>query len=428
MATTNCSIPVTDWTNPNNKDNVNASTAIQKPALRSQDTYLLAKLAIQRSNSLCNMIKGSWAHPKRVRDLLEELEALNEALGRLIHALSARDHIDLSTLNRPLLRCGEACNEFEREISKCLSLSREFSVRDWAKLKYMGGDICDFTRLLGGYKLTIYIALIDGNLGKHIVSAESLISYTDLINTAILDVEDHLEIINEKLETMQGKPVTGSDLNAIELRRERDECLQIYSQLSTRIILIQSSQPNGGASPGQTEPDSLPEKLVSESLQKCKEIHALTAEKLRRHTKDIADQILTKFQTATASEDDITSLASLQDEIEATRRCIDICLEADSHLKKEFSTVDKYATDESMKFMVSTVENTFHAENQELGWRSRQIGGHLSDDSVQQLLRHFTTIGVESFHVENPSSQAKKSSVTESDFVRRYGRGYRLKP
>ncbi|KAL4815502.1 hypothetical protein BDW67DRAFT_176310 [Aspergillus spinulosporus] len=395
---------------------------MDEPALRSQDTYFLAKLAIRRSSSLCNAVKCSRERPQCVHDLLEELEALTETLGRLIHALSARGYTDLSALDRLLLRCGTACNRIEREINKQLSF-HGLSICNWTKLKYMGDDVCKFRRLLGGFKLTIIIALIDGNLDKYIVSEERLISYTDLIDTAIIDIEDHLETINEKLETMHE---TRSDLNAIEPRRERDECLQTYSQLSTRIILNQSSEQNGGAS--QTEPGSLPKMVTHERLQKCKEIHALTAEKLERHTKDITDQILTKLQTAMAPKDDSTSLASLQDEFEATLRCIDICLEAASHLKNKFSTVGKYVTDKGTKSVVSTVGNIFHAKDQELGWRSRQIGGHLNDAFIQHLLQHFPTIGFESSDVENSSSQAKKPSVTESDFVRRYGRGYRLNP
>jgi hypothetical protein len=74
--------------------------------------------------------------------------------------------VDLSALELPLLRCGNACKEFEQEIIKCSSRSggSRTSFRDWAKLRYMGDNIDGFRQLLAGYKSTINIALADTNL------------------------------------------------------------------------------------------------------------------------------------------------------------------------------------------------------------------------------------------------------------------------
>jgi hypothetical protein len=126
----------------------------------------LATFALQSSITLCNTLQSFQSHTKRVRDLLEELEALNGVLGPLTERVRATPDVDLCALDLPLLRCGKSCKEFEQELMKCSSRSGGIrtSFRDWAKLRYMGEDIDGFRRLLSGYKLTINIALTDANL------------------------------------------------------------------------------------------------------------------------------------------------------------------------------------------------------------------------------------------------------------------------
>lgn len=126
----------------------------------------LAVFAFQSSTTLYSTIRSFQSHHKRVRDLLEELEALSAVLGPLSEICDTKSSTSISKLNLPLLRCGKACEEFERELLKCSSRSTadRTSFRDWAKLKYMGDDIDGFRRLLSGYTLTVTVALTDLNL------------------------------------------------------------------------------------------------------------------------------------------------------------------------------------------------------------------------------------------------------------------------
>lgn len=125
----------------------------------------LASFAFQSSITLYETVQSFQFHPKRVRDLKEELEALGGVLKSLT-TVGAQPDVDLSALDLPLLRCGSACKEFEQEIIKCSSRSSSSrtSFRDWAKLRYMGDNIDGFTRLIAGYKSTINIALTDATL------------------------------------------------------------------------------------------------------------------------------------------------------------------------------------------------------------------------------------------------------------------------
>jgi hypothetical protein len=126
----------------------------------------LAGFAFQASITLYKTLQSFQFHPKQLRDLNEELEALSGVLGSLTETVNATTDVDLSALDLPLLRCGNACKEFEQEIMKCSSRSggSRTSFRDWAKLRYMGDNIDGFRQLLAGYKSTINIALMDANL------------------------------------------------------------------------------------------------------------------------------------------------------------------------------------------------------------------------------------------------------------------------
>lgn len=126
----------------------------------------LATFAFQSSVTLYNTFKSFQHHPQRVRDLEGELEALQRVLLSLTETVDTITDIDLSALKLPLLRCGHACEEFGKELAKCVSHSGgdRTSFRDWARLRYMGDDIDNFKYVLAGYKSTINIALVDVSL------------------------------------------------------------------------------------------------------------------------------------------------------------------------------------------------------------------------------------------------------------------------
>jgi Fungal N-terminal domain of STAND proteins len=275
---------------------------------------------------------------------------------------------------------------------------------------------------------------------KSSVTAESLEIYKDLIKTATADLEAHLENIDEKLEIIFEQTVTESDSDAAELRLIKEEqlstqkCLQICAQLSDHINQIQLTPKGSGSSPGIIDPDAFPERVTNVGLQECKNSLMLTAAKLERHMQDLMNRLVTKSKSAMASEEDVADLARLRDEWETARQCMDICSKADNHLKENITTIDNYATGDTVQFMVSTDGTIIHGKNRGLGWRTRQVGGHLSDLSVQQLSRDMTSISIRNTGDEGPPSRGDTPSVPNDevenrpipDFRERYGRGFKL--
>jgi hypothetical protein len=125
----------------------------------------LVTFSIKSSSSLYQTIKDFNSHQRIVRQLKEELEALRAILSSLEQAI-LDSKADFAALKTPLLRCGNACGEFETIIKKATEHSQgpKTSFRDWAKLQYMGEDITGFKDTLASYKATITIALCDANL------------------------------------------------------------------------------------------------------------------------------------------------------------------------------------------------------------------------------------------------------------------------
>lgn len=59
------------------------------------------------------------------------------------------------------------------------------------------------------------------------------------------------------------------------------------------------------------------------------------------------------------------------------------------------STIENYAVGDALQFMVSTNGKTICGKNHGLGWRTRQVGGYLSDASLQQLSRDMSNISLQ---------------------------------
>ncbi|KAB8279174.1 hypothetical protein BDV30DRAFT_202315 [Aspergillus minisclerotigenes] len=404
----------------------------------------LATFAFKASLSLYETVNSFRSHTKRVRDLIEELEALSEVLAPLQELLDTTTDESLSALELPLRRCGNACSEFEQEIVKYSSRSADrTSFRDWAKLRYLGDDDIDgFRRSLSGYKLTINVALTDANLRKSSANAEAIESYKALIETTKADLEAHLEAIDDKLQLIVGQTVTAEDSDALELRRIKEErlstvkCLQICNQLSDHIAQIQLSTKSNDTSGGSSGSDVYPERVTDESLQDCKTKLADTITRLEKHMQALTDRLLVKSKAAMTSEQDIMDLKRLQDEWQTAHQCMDICSKADTRLKENISNIHNYGTGDALQFMVSTNGKTLNGTNRGLGWRSRQVGGHLSDASVQQLSRDMTNVNFRIIEADGQTVRDYTNTIRDrngdassvEEFRERYGQGFTLTP
>jgi len=236
------------------------------------------------------------------------------------------------------------------------------------------------------------------------------------------DLEAHLQNIDDKLEAIFSRTVgeSGSDTAELQLMKEErmsaQKCLQICAQLSDHIDQIQVVP---------EVPDTVPERLINEGLLECK--------KLESYMKDRIDLLVAKSKTTMTSQDDLTDLMRLQEEWETTRQSRNICSKAEIHLKENITTIDNYATGDAVQFLVSTNGTIIHGKNRGLGWRTRQIGGHLSDATVQQISRDMSSMHSQRNGNETPSSRVtvlnnESGNEPGSEFKERYGPGFKLAP
>jgi hypothetical protein len=119
--------------------------------------------------TLHTTIQSFKPHPKQMRDLIHELEALMGVLESLSDTIALHTDVDLpilAVLNPVLRRCSSACEEFLEELQRCNSQSGgdQSRFRHWFKLRYMGGNIDDFKDSLAAYKSTLNIVLADMQL------------------------------------------------------------------------------------------------------------------------------------------------------------------------------------------------------------------------------------------------------------------------
>jgi hypothetical protein len=248
------------------------------------------------------------------------------------------------------------------------------------------------------------------------------------------------------MELLLERTVSEPDSEESELQQLKDErlstekCLQICTQLSDHINEIATLRKNDSRSSGSRNPNAFPERVVNEGLQECKDSLNTTAAKLGEHMNNIMERLVAKSKTMITSDQELTELKRLQDQWETTRQCMEICSKADKHLKENISTIVNHSTGDAVQFMVSTDGSIINGSNQGLGWRARQVGGHLNDATVQQISRDFATMYIHYPETEISISKTNASSTaaaaapqndpgeSASEFAKRHGRGLRLSP
>ena len=276
------------------------------------------------------------------------------------------------------------------------------------------------------------------NSRKSSVTAESIKAHEELIKTAKDDLGARLEILDEKMELILEKTTDDPNSDETELQRLKAErlstekCLEICTQLSQHIGEIVLLKNRNASSASEDDPTAFPERVVSEGLQECRDSLNTTTAKLGEHMNSVWERLLAKSKTVLTSEEEIEELAKLKDQWETTRQCIDICSKADRRMRENVSNIVNHSTGDAVQFMVSTDGNIINGTNKGLGWRSRQVGGHLNDATVQQISRDFASLYLR--HPEDvtatphTASSAQNADESSYEFTQRYGRGSKLSP
>jgi len=124
-----------------------------------------------------------------------------------------------------------------------------------------------------------------------------------------------------------------------------------------------------------------------------------------------------KSKTGTVSEENVTNIQRLQESLGAIYQSARILSGVGTSLKENISTIENYATGDALQLAVSTSGKVIRGNNSGLGWRAWQVGGHMSDVTVQVIVRNALRRGI---------SSVPDDGVSELVFKERYGPGHKM--
>ncbi|PVH91133.1 hypothetical protein DM02DRAFT_620677 [Periconia macrospinosa] len=397
--------------------------------------------ALKSSMALHSIIRGFKSQNKDARALKAELSDLTGVLSALLETISNNPTLDFQPLERPLQRCGNACDEYGKIIARCTKhseMSRP-SMRDWITQKYLQGDINDFRAMLAAHKSTINIALANANLRIAAVTPEVLDDYKDMILDTKNDLNTHLKDLQKKIDRLKAGDTEA--INAIatewqamlEEKESTQQGLNMCAQLSAHIVQLES------ASKEHTQFSERPSahKHVKKGLSEARASIESLISRLQTHEALLGSQLEAMSLQETLSEPVAAQLARLQQTKDSVSQCIKIVSDA-GELAKERSNFfeDITLADNSYAFSVSTVNELVTARRVNLSGRSRHFGGQVTDDTVQKSMEALTQLDTEYMRSLNdakgryqtPSATTSEGPSRAEQFHDRFGPGVTLVP
>jgi hypothetical protein len=100
-----------------------------------------------------------------------------------------------------------------------------------------------------------------------------------------------------------------------------------------------------------TEPQPL--RITTGAIQEPKDNLTPVAEKLERRMKDLTGRLEIESKDGIASEEELSDVASLREEWNVTRQYLEVCTQADMHIKEHVSNIEDYITASTVNFRVS---------------------------------------------------------------------------
>ena len=263
------------------------------------------------------------------------------------------------------------------------------------------------------------------------VTIDVLNQYKGLITDTKSDLEEHLQAIDKKLQSLssQGARVSSEDSAEREhIQQEMEstrQCLRICAQVSEHMDQVRATA-FGATHEGlnthsvvvtEFEGYASAKRATSKAIKESKEKFANTAleleeslQKLNNRLEDISRRDLTSGVTAAEH-------GRVQEEKKAVEHCLRVCARA-SHQADEVQTnvfEDVTVAQDSHQVVVATLGDLISAKRVSAGARSKQWLGQMSDTSLQQISRDCNKVARE--NIVEP-----ESGMTDN-FEGRYGTG-----
>lgn len=218
-----------------------------------------------------------------------------------------------------------------------------------------------------------------------------------MIRRATANFEDRLQRIDGRLETLVEKTVAASGSEAEkaaaevqqiqEERMNTEKYLQICTDLSEYIKNLMLDGRHSAASSTTSERDSVSERIASEGLEECAETVSRMTNRLECHERELFNRLVKAVTSSSTSIRHKEEVKSLREEWKSTHDQMKILSKAGRKLEEKVSVIQNRATGNAIQVMVSVDGRPIHGTNEGTGRWTNQVGGHMSNESLQQLVQ-----------------------------------------
>lgn len=266
-----------------------------------------------------------------------------------------------------------------------------------------------------------------------VVTVDLLNEYKNMIAKTTSNLEEHLEDIDDKIQSLsvQGAGISDEDVaerdRIQEERASTEQCLRICAQVSEHMDQVQRntfgdvSTTDDAIQVVVAVPDYISaRRATSDAFKACKETITNATSELQDHLQEINGKVQSFSRGAGMKSEHAAQREQIQKEKESIKQCIAICAQASEQAEQvRTSTIeDVSAAEEADQVVVATFGDLISARRVTAGVRSRQWVGQMSDDSLQQLSRDRCRVAVE-------KAVGPCNGLVEK-FEDQYGSGYRL--
>jgi hypothetical protein len=186
-----------------------------------------------------------------------------------------------------------------------------------------------------------------------------------------------------------------------------------------------------------SETDLVPEIIANEGLHECTESISRMASRLASHEKNLFNRLVKAMTGSGASAGDEVEIARLRSEWESTHTQMEIMTKAGRKLEETVSVFENRATGNAIQVMFSTDGIPIRGTNEGTGDWTRQAGGHMSNETAQQVMRDMLQMTLASCELEKAKLKASEKKATagkdgdeegskDSKFDQLYGEGFTL--
>jgi hypothetical protein len=250
-----------------------------------------------------------------------------------------------------------------------------------------------------------------------------------MIEEATSDLQDHLQLIDERMQSLMQNSASIPALRPPEVEEIAEEkksigqCLEICTQVShlieeyqTRRIVYQTPS----ESRSHKHCTSRTETATNNLLIGFKTKLSSNAKDLQDRLQELEDR-LGKLSKESDNQQDLDLLQAMKEEKDSIAQCLEICTDASDLTATVRTNVyeDVTSADNAHQLVVSTIGDLISAKHIMTGSNSVQWLGQMSDETIQKLSNDNKRTLLE--------NQSSKLEGQKDAFQGLYGTGYQLK-